>query len=312
VTTVIYLPFVLSIVLVGLSRSVCRRTSPRAAAWSVTAAMVLLAASTVGALVLLAWPLAARLPVIAREGGWHPSAVNHVVPVPVPVSILAAVILVVLAGLVIDQALRIRDGVVEVSRMHTELAPAGGAAVAVVQDSRPSAHALPGTLAHRGRVVVSTGLLDALDDEERAAVLAHEHAHLAHAHRLFVVVAALAAALDPVVWWCRHDVEFALERWADEDAASRTGRAVTARALARAALAKLSSVHQMPAPARATALGLARLGVAHRVAALLEPEQQQRRTALAWLVAILALVGIAAILWATRDTERLFELLQAH
>jgi hypothetical protein len=310
VTTVIYVPFVLSIVLVGLSRLVCRRTTPRAAAWSVTVAMVLLAASTVGALALLAWPLAARLPVIAREGGWHPWAVNHVVPVPVPVSILAAVILVVLAGLVIDQALRIRDGILEVSKMHAELAPAGGALVAVVRDARPSAHALPGTLAHRGRVVVSTGLLEALDDEERAAVIAHEHAHLAHAHRLFVVVATLAAALNPVVWLCRQDVGFALERWADEDAARRTGRAVTARALARAALAKLSSVHQMPAQC-ANGLELARLGVAQRVAALLEPEQQQRTTALAWLVAILAVGGIAAILWATHDTERLFDLLQA-
>ncbi|MGI8778030.1 MAG: BlaI/MecI/CopY family transcriptional regulator [Acidimicrobiales bacterium] len=71
---------------------------------------------------------------------------------------------------------------------------------------------------------------------------AYEHAHLVHAHRLFVIVAPLAAALDPLVWLCRGAVGFALERWADEDAASasRTSRCVTARALARAALAKLS------------------------------------------------------------------------
>jgi len=312
--SVIYLPFALSLVLTGLGRVACRRTSPRAAAWSVTVAMVALAASTVGALALLAWPLAARLPPIANLGGWHPGAVDRGVPVPLAVSIVASVALSVLAGLVADQVRRIRNGVLEVSRMHAELAPIGGAVVAVVQDRRPSAHALPATLDHRGRVVVSTGLLDALDHEERAAVLAHEHAHLVHLHRFFVIVAALAAALDPLVWLCRDDVEFALERWADEDAASRTSRCVTARALSRAALAKLSIAHGVPAPClnAREALGLLRLGVAQRVAALLEPEGHHRHTGLAWLVAAVALIGVAAIAWATHDTERIFELLRTH
>jgi len=315
VRSVIYLPFALSLVLIGLSPVVCRRTSPRAAAWSLTMAMVALAASTVGALALLAWPLAARLPPIASLGGWHPGAIDRRVPVPLAVSIAATAAMSALAGLVLDQVRRIRDGVLEVSRMHAELAPIGGAVVAVVQDRRPSAHALPGTLVHRGRVVVSTGLLDALDHEERAAVLAHEHAHLAHAHRVFVIVAALTAALNPLVWRCRDDVGFALERWADEDAAGRTSRRVIARALARASLTKLSpSPNGMPAarPNGMPALGLLRLGVALRVAALLEPEDHHHGTGLAWLVAAVALVGIAAIAWATHDTERIFELLRTH
>jgi len=315
VRSVIYLPFALSLVLIGLSRVVCRRTSPRAAAWSVTTAMVVLAASTVGALALLAWPLAARIPPIAGLGGWHPGAIDRRVPVPLAVSLAATVGLSVLAGVMLDQVRRIRDGVLEVSRMHAELAPISGAVVTVVQDRRPSAHALPGTLVHRGRIVVSTGLLDALDHEERAAVLAHEHAHLAHAHRLFVIVAALAAALNPLVWRCRDDVGFALERWADEDAAGRTSRRVTARALARAALTNLAPCPNgvlAPCPNAMPALELLRLGVALRVAALLEPEDHHRGTGLAWLVAVVALVGIASIAWATHDTERIFELLRSH
>lgn len=310
VRTVIYLPFVLSVAFVGLSRMACRRTSPRAAAWSVTVAMVALTGSTVGALVLLAWPLPARLPLVAHLGGWRPGAVNHGVPVPPAISVLAALALAAVAGVLTDQARRLGDGILDVSRLHAELASAGGASVVVVDDPQPTAHALPRTFAHRGRVVVSTGLLGALDDEERAAVLAHEHAHLTHSHRLFVVVAALTAAMNPLVWPCRADLGFALERWADEDAAVRTSRAATARALAKTALAELAGVHERMVPGLAMALG--RGGVPQRVAALLEPGRPRRNAGLVWLVTAVALVGIVAIVWATRDTEHLFELLQAH
>jgi len=305
---VIYLPFVLSAVCVGLCGLVCRRTSPRSAAWSVTVAMVLLAGSTVGALGLLAWPLAARLPAVAHLGGWRPSAVSHGIPVPEVVSIVATMALAVVVALVVFQVNRLHRGLGDISRMHAGLTPTGATPVAVVDDHRPSAHALPATFTQRGVVVVSTGLLEVLDDEERAAVLAHEQAHLAHAHRLFVVVAGLAAAMNPILVSCRGDLAFALERWADEDAARQSGRTVTARALAKSALAKLSGINDRIAPALALELG--RLGVPQRVAALLEPDDTRRRTVLAWLVAGVALVGIAAIVWATRDTEHLFELLQ--
>ena len=78
--TEIYLPFLLSAVFAVLSRRVCRRTSPPAAAWSVTLAMALLAGSAMAALGLLTWPLVARLPVVAHLGDWRPGAVNHGVP----------------------------------------------------------------------------------------------------------------------------------------------------------------------------------------------------------------------------------------
>jgi len=310
---VIYVPFALSLVFVGLSRLVCRRTSPRLAAWSVAVAMVVLAGSNVAALGLLAWPLAARLPMVAHLGGWQPGAVNHGVPVSLTISIFASLALVAVAVLVVRQALRFREGLVAISGMHADLVPptgVAGVAVAVVEDPRPSAHALPGTLSRPGVVVVSTGLLNALDGEERAAMLAHEYAHLTHGHRRFVVIVGLAAAMNPVLWLCPGDVAFALERWADEDAASCTSRTVTARALAKAALAKLSNVHDRVA--LGLVMELSRLGAPERVAALLEPEPDRRRAVLVGLVAGLALVGILAIVWATRDTEHLFEHLRKH
>ncbi len=316
--TVIYLPFALSLMVVGLSGLVGRRTSPRSAAWSVGVAMVLLAFSTTGALALLAWPLMARLPAVARLGGWRPGAVNHGVPVPLGVSVLAAVVLAAVVALVALEIRRLGYGLVDMSRMHAALWPTGATGVSVVDDPRPSAHALPATPGYSGVVVVSSGLLNVLDDEERASVVAHEHAHLAHAHRLFLAVAALAAALNPLVLPCRDDLAFALERWADEDAASRTSRIVTARTLAKVALAKLASLRAGTAPSVAQrpngvpVMGLGRLGVSQRVAALLEPGEPRRHTGLKLLLGGVALVGIAAIIWATRDTEHLFELLRTH
>jgi len=315
---VIYLPLALSVVFVGLSGLVCRRTSPRPAAWSVTVAMAVLAVSNVGAVALLAWPLAARLPPVAHLGGWRPGAVNHGVPVPEWVSVLAALALAAVAVLVVRQVRSVGNGLVEIRRMHADLEPTGAAAVAVVHDSRPSAHALPPTVTRQGVVVLSTGLLDALDAEEQAAVLAHEHAHLVHGHRWFVVVAGLAAAVNPLFWPGREDLAFALERWADEDAAACTSRMVTARALAKAALAKLAMVPERIASGSARCanglmvMEVGRLGVPQRVAALLHPDADRRCTGLAWLVAGVAVIAVAAIVWATRDTEHAFEVLQAH
>ena len=305
----IYLPFGLSFAFLGLSRLVCRRVSPRPAAWSITVAMVLLAGSSVGALGLLAWPLAARIPAIASAGRWRPDAVNHRVPVPISVSMGATLALVAVGGLVLNRLRGLWRQFAETSRLHAALVSTGGEGLAVLDDPVPAAHALPPTLAHCGRILVSTGLIEALDNEERAAALAHERAHLSHRHYLFVLVGALASAMNPLLGFARGDVSFALERWADEDAASRTSRTVTARALAKAAVARLSRLHAGVVPG--VAMQLAQLGVVQRVAALLEPQERPARRGLAWVITGLALVGTAAVAWSVHDTERIFEVLQA-
>lgn len=304
---VVYLPLLASVAFVCLSRPACRRLPPCRAAWSITAAMAVLAASTVGALGLLAWPLMARVPIVAAAGRWRPGAVTHGVPVPVVASLVAWLALVALAHRAVDQLGRLRRELVETARLHAELGSTGRGRLAVLDDPVPEAHALPPTLSLPGRVVISTGLLAALDDDERAAVLAHEHAHLTHAHRLFTAISALAAALNPVLSPARANVAFALERWADEDAAARTSRAVAARALAKAALAKLSTPR--PTVASALIMGLGQLGVPERVTALLDRDDRSH-DALAWLLVGLALGGILAVAWATHDTERLFETLR--
>ena len=90
----------------------------------------------------------------------------------------------------------------------------------------------------RSRIVVSGRLLQALDEPGRAALVAHERAHLAGRHHLFTTVAHLAAAANPVLVPLARTVDYTVERWADEQAAVQAGnRALAARAIARAALA---------------------------------------------------------------------------
>ncbi|MEU3571337.1 M56 family metallopeptidase, partial [Kitasatospora sp. NPDC036755] len=114
----------------------------------------------------------------------------------------------------------------------------------VLDDECADAFALPGRLGRPGRpgepgrIVVTSGMLRALSGPERSALLAHERAHLAARHHLFLALAEHAAHVHPALRPLRTPLGYHLERWADEVAAARVGdRAVTARAVGRAALA---------------------------------------------------------------------------
>jgi hypothetical protein len=310
VRVVIYLPFALSALLVGLSTVARRRASPRAAAWTLVSAMVVLAGAGVGALGLLAWPLLARDGLVARLGRWQPGAVSRSVPVPVAVSVLAALALVVVAVSAIDRLRRLREELVATARAHAVLGAVASTTVVVLDDPAPEAAALPGLPGCRGRVLVSTGLLAALDHDERAAVLAHEHAHLAHSHRIFATIAGLAAAVNPILGPVRRDLGFVLERWADEEAAARTAPSVAARAIAKAALVKLS-LGRPGSLAGGAVLYVAAVGVPERVAALLGEDGRDGAGPVLWAIAVLVVVAVAATAWATHDTERLFEALRS-
>ncbi|MEO6653472.1 MAG: M56 family metallopeptidase [Ilumatobacteraceae bacterium] len=123
------------------------------------------------------------------------------------------------------------------------------------------AYTLPGPA---GIIAISTGLRDALDDDEFDVVLAHEQTHARHRHDRFKLLGLLTAALMPPVRSVVTRLDYHLERWADEEALDRTGigRRVGARTIAKVALAD---------PAPAPALGIANHGVAARAAALLSP-----------------------------------------
>ncbi|MER7705521.1 M48 family metalloprotease [Kitasatospora sp. NPDC097605] len=184
----------------------------------------------------------------------------------------------------------------------------------VLPDERADAFALPGRLrrpgrpADPGRIVVTAGMLRALGAGERAALLAHERAHLTARHHLFLALAAHAAAAHPALRTLRAPLGYHLERWADEAAAARVGdRAVTARAVGRAALAAGRS----PWPGRPRHAPAAHGGpVPRRVAALLHPRpagpSAARRIAALALTACLTLTA-ATSLDATTDLHHTVE-----
>ncbi len=69
----------------------------------------------------------------------------------------------------------------------------------MVDDPQPDAYALPDGLRGRGRIVVTSGMLRALGGHEREVLLAHERAHLAGRHHLFLAAALIAAQCHPAL-----------------------------------------------------------------------------------------------------------------
>jgi beta-lactamase regulating signal transducer with metallopeptidase domain len=146
-------------------------------------------------------------------------------------------------------------------------------------------------------------MLRALPADERRVVLAHEAAHLSRRHHVYVQLAELAAAANPLLRWSARGVRLAVEREADELAAGDVGdRHLAARALARAALARAGTSSQS-GPAPDVALAAADGFVAHRANALLSPPPRPRRLLAGCLVllAVVTLVGTAAAAQQTDD-----------
>ena len=273
--SVVYAPFALSVAVVVLSRLGVKRLPPRAATWAITIASAALSLSTAGALALLACWLPARLPIVAAVGGWRPESVASLSPTPTWTAAVALAALVWLGWRVVRESGRLRSEFAVVVAAHAELARFAGGVV-VVEDAVPSAHAVARTLRRRGRVVVTTGMLDLLDDEERAAVVAHEHSHLRHGHGAFVAAVQLSSALNPLIAPMRQDLHFTLERWADEEAAEVTHRAVVASALAKVAIA-IMDITEGEVPPPALLMSLHTYAISDRVTALLDNPKPRPR-----------------------------------
>ncbi|WP_245692051.1 M56 family metallopeptidase [Streptomyces katrae] len=184
----------------------------------------------------------------------------------------------------------------------------GPGPVVVTDDPGADAYAMPGL---PGRIVISHGMLDALDAAGREILLSHERAHLRHHHYAFVSLAQLAAAANPLLRPLARAVTYTVERWADEHAARRSGnRRAVAETVARAAVAAKRSRARSRVPAAALGILGRRPGpgmVPRRVAALLAPPPQSPPLLLAAAAALLAATGVCA-LDAAYDLHRFLEL----
>jgi Zn-dependent protease with chaperone function len=170
----------------------------------------------------------------------------------------------------------------------------------VLDVEQPLAYCLPGV---RSRVVVSEGTLSALTDDEVAAILTHERAHLRARHDLVLeAFTAVQAAFPRLVRSTNalRSVQLLVELLADDAAVRAAGRAPLARALVACASGRAPS-GAMAVGGTSTVLRVRRLSGRGNSAAL---------SAAAYLTAAAVLVvpTVALVVpWLT-ELERLFNL----
>ena len=109
------------------------------------------------------------------------------------------------------------------------------------------------TAGRPGQVVMSRALITALSEDELAAVVRHEVAHIEHRHQRYLLLARVverSLGLVPLVRRGVTALRCAVERWADEAAA---GPRSSDRASVHAALLRVAELAAMPEIAAFTA-----------------------------------------------------------
>jgi Zn-dependent protease with chaperone function len=176
---------------------------------------------------------------------------------------------------------------------------AGRARTVMLDDPRPAAYCVAGRPA---AIVVTSGALAVLDPPQLSAVLAHEHAHLAHGHHaLATVTRGLAAALPGIPLFTRGAAEVArlTEMAADDTAARASGRPALVTALiaiatgAAVSSTAVSGTGILGAAVPAGAMAAAARAVPDRVERLLRPPSHARSAAFTAALAV-ALTLLAA------------------
>jgi Zn-dependent protease with chaperone function len=304
----VYLPLVLVLLAVPALHRAAGRLHPAGATRLIAAAAVVLAGCSTVALGLLLFAALSLTAPFDRLGHLSLHTLLRLDAVHGPIDVTAAVLLLALTA----NAVRVVVGRARALRAaHRSIHAHGAAALVVLPDERAVAHATPG---RPGQIVVSTGMLRALDPLERRALLAHERAHLDHRHHWYVILLDVLAALNPLLRPLTGAIRFSTERWADEVAAREVAdRTVVARAVGKAALATRPGAHRP-----AAALGVAGGPVPRRVAALFAAAPERRAgtvllspTGVVLLAVAALLVGsVAFSLDAITDLHRAVELAQ--
>ncbi len=269
------LPLAVAFALSLLATTVHRRLPPKTAARTLVTTMIVVVGAAVPTLWLLSLGFLAHMPVLGRGARWCAEAFGAHERVPVWAGVGA--LLVSSVGAV--RAWR-------VVHLHRLLRHDRPGHIEIVRSDDAFAYTLPGA---GGRVVLSEGLVELLDESERLIVVAHEGAHAGHRHDRYVLVAQLADALLPPLRPLSKRLRFSLERWADEAAARQCGD----RTRVATTLAKVALHGRTPA----AFLGFTGLGVPARVAALLGlPSRTPHRFTILALGAAIAVTGCLAFI----------------
>jgi Zn-dependent protease with chaperone function len=316
----VYLPLLLPPVAAAGAWSLATRLPPRLGTWMLTGAAVTLAALSTAVLGILALTAILRIPLVASTGHLSAAVIRREDPASLSAALVAAVLLAAATFAAARAGWRRARALVSAAR-DARCLPGPGQ-VAVIPDGVADAYTVPGW---PGRIVVTAGMLDALDPAERRVLLAHERAHADNHHYLFTALAHFAAAANPLLRPVATAVSYTVERWADESAARHCGdRRLAARAVGKAALASSrTGVPRSPQLAPVVGItgprlspvrrltGRGSLGpVPRRVAALLTPAPSLRPLLVAAAATVVLISGVAA-LDAAYDLHALVELAQA-
>jgi Zn-dependent protease with chaperone function len=285
----IALPLLVTLAVAGISTSAHRRLPPKLATRFVTVALVLVVVAALPTALVVAVAFLAHVPVVGVGFQWCAQAIG--LHSTVPASIGLPVIALLILGAV---------RTVRLVRQHQTLRMHDPHPIHIAHSHKPYAVTLPG---RAGQIVISTAMVEMLDDDERRIVVAHEQAHARYRHDRYLLTAELAAAVLPPLRALARRVHFSIERWADEAAAAVCGD----RELVAVTLGKVALQTHSP-----TVAGFAGLGVAARVGALLEaPVPTPHRSQLVVLWSSLA-VTAGFSLYQLHHLERLVTALCPH
>ncbi len=294
----VYVALVAAVLLSRVVAPLTKQLTPKAASWVLAIASVLTGVIWTAGLGFLALATIGRLGFMGAFGHWSAETLDAHAPVPLLAGLASLGLLAIVLGCVVRAASHLGRGFRRLFRLRATLSGDSCGDLAVIDIPRPEALALPGW---PGKVIVTSGMLQALDAGERAVLIAHERSHLRGGHWVFRFATRLGAALLPTGRPLIDACDRALERWADEVAAAEVGdRELAARSVAKAAL--VATDYQRSGLSLAFAEG----AVGDRVEALLAP-RRPNRWGLLVLPASLALVAAVTLLEASRELESLFD-----
>ena len=202
-----------------------RHVRPSFGARLLLAASALAAGAVLVTASLVALPLAGQSDALADYGHWSEAAFA---PGSRSARALALIGAVTVAFMLLRGARELRDqrrARAAASMFRVDVGASHGEVVVAASDE-PDAMALAS-----GVIVVTAGLVRALDAEQRRAVLAHERAHLTFRHHRYLQAGRFVVAVNPLLSSVPEALVHLTERWADEEAARATSRATTAAAL---------------------------------------------------------------------------------
>ncbi|PKW27046.1 M56 family metallopeptidase [Phycicoccus duodecadis] len=177
---------------------------------------------------------------------------------------LALLVTVVVLGRLLLSGHRVGTRIRQARTEHRELVDILGEhdrdGLVVLQHPTPTAYCIPG----RGsRVVLTRGVLDALPDDQLAAVVAHERAHLRARHDLLLEFFTVLHESVPPGLRSRTamaEVRLLVEALADRAAVRRSGAVATARALVAVAEGRAPEVAMAASTSAPVRLHLLALG----------------------------------------------------